>query len=76
MKHQIDTMSSIRDLVVNYSKVIDALRIENEQLRLDLEDAQKEIVILKAKNKSKKRYGNNLANRATKIRKDNISSTR
>ena len=76
MKHQIDTMSTIRDLVVNYSKIIDSLRVENEQLRLDLEDAQKDIVILKAKNKSKKRYGNNLANRATKIRKDNTSFTR
>lgn len=38
MKHQIDTMTSINNLVKDYENTIGMLRIQNEQLRLDLED--------------------------------------
>jgi hypothetical protein len=38
MKHQIDTMTSINNLVKDYENTIGMLRIQNEQLRLDLEE--------------------------------------
>lgn len=38
MKHQIDTMTSINNLVKDYENTIGALRIQNEQLRIDLEE--------------------------------------
>jgi len=38
MKHQIDTMTSINNLVKDYENTIGVLRIQNEQLRIDLEE--------------------------------------
>ena len=47
MKHQIDTMTSINGLVERYVDKIDMLRIQNEQLRLDIDDLRKENLLLR-----------------------------
>ena len=38
MKHQIDTMSSINNLAKDYETTIAMLRVQNEQLHIDLEE--------------------------------------
>lgn len=38
MKHQIDTMTSISNLAKDYETTIAMLRVQNEQLRIDLEE--------------------------------------
>jgi hypothetical protein len=38
MKHQIDTMTSINNLAKDYETTIAMLRVQNEQLRIDLEE--------------------------------------
>lgn len=47
MKHQIDTMTSINNLVKDYENTIGMLRIKNEQLRIDIEDLLKENLLLR-----------------------------
>lgn len=47
MKHQIDTMTSINNLVKDYENTIGMLRIQNEQLRLDIDDLRKENLLLR-----------------------------
>lgn len=47
MKHQIDTMTSINSLVERYVDKIDMLRIQNEQLRLDIDDLRRENLLLR-----------------------------
>ncbi len=47
MKHQIDTMTSINSLVERYVDKIDMLRVQNEQLRLDIDDLRKENLLLR-----------------------------
>ena len=37
MKHQIDTMTSINTLVKDYETTIAMLKVQNEQLRIDIE---------------------------------------
>ena len=47
MKHQIDTMTSINNLVKGYENTIGMLRIQNEQLRIDLDELRKENLLLR-----------------------------
>ena len=47
MTHQIDTMTSINNLVKDYENTIGMLRIQNEQLRLDIDDLRKENLLLR-----------------------------
>jgi regulator of replication initiation timing len=47
MKHQIDTMTSINNLVKGYENTIGMLRIQNEQLRIDLDELRKENLFLR-----------------------------
>ena len=47
MKLQIDTMTSINSLVERYVDKIDMLRIQNEQLRLDIDDLRRENLLLR-----------------------------
>jgi hypothetical protein len=47
MKHQIDTMTSINNLVKDYENTIGMLRIKNEQLRIDIEELRKENLLLR-----------------------------
>ena len=47
MKHQIDTMTSINNLVKGYENTIGILRIQNEQLRIDLDELRKENLLLR-----------------------------
>lgn len=61
MKHQIDTMTSINNLVKGYENTIGMLRIQNEQLRIDLDELRKENLLLRVemseitKNRKKKK---------------------
>ena len=57
MKHNIDTMVTIRDLVADYSKTIDELRIQNKQLKEEIEFLRNEILDLKSKKTKSKKYG-------------------
>ena len=47
MKHQIDTMTSINNLAKDYETTIAMLRVQNEQLRIDLEELRKENPLLR-----------------------------
>jgi hypothetical protein len=57
MKHQIDTMTSINNLVKGYENSIGMLKIRNEQLLIDLEELRKENLLLRTELSEKARKG-------------------